>query len=96
MTEYQENAHWNTAEWHGKGAGRSRRREGARAPPGASRDSGTEIYDHVRSRPFLGLIGALVQRLLVRGWVEGIFDYRAGEVPALLTRAPAAPHRRTA
>ena len=22
--------------------------------------------------------GALVRRLLVRGWVEGIFDYRAG------------------
>ena len=59
-------------------------------------ESGTEIYDHVRYRLFLGPIGALVQRLLVRGWVEGIFDYRAGEVPALLTRAPAAPPRRTA
>ncbi len=58
--------------------------------------SGTEIYDHVRYRLFLGPIGALVQRLLVRGWVEGIFDYRAGEVPALLTRAPAAPPRRKA
>ena len=45
---------------------------------------------------FLGSIGALVRRLLVRGWLEGIFDYRAGEVPALLTRAPAAPPRRTA
>jgi hypothetical protein len=31
----------------------------------------------------------------VRGWVEGIFDYRAGELPALLTRAPAAPLHRT-
>ena len=45
---------------------------------------------------FLGPIGVLVRRLLVRGWVAGIFDYRAGEVPALLTRAPAAPPRRTA
>ena len=59
-------------------------------------DGGTEIYDHVRYRLFLGPLGALVRRLLVRGWVEGIFDYRAGEVPALLTRAPAAPPRRTA
>jgi ligand-binding SRPBCC domain-containing protein len=39
---------------------------------------------------------ALVRKLLVRGWVEGIFDHRAGEVPALLRRAPAAPPRRTA
>jgi hypothetical protein len=58
--------------------------------------SGSEIYGNVRYRLFLGPIGALVWRLLVRGWVEGIFDYRAGEVPALLTRAPAAPPRRTA
>ena len=57
---------------------------------------GTEIYDHVRYRLFLGPLGALVQRLLVRRWVEGIFDYRAREVPQLLTRAPAAPPRRTA
>ena len=40
-------------------------------------------------------VGALVWRLVVRGWVEGIFEYRAGEVPALLTQAPAAPPRRT-
>jgi ligand-binding SRPBCC domain-containing protein len=58
-------------------------------------ETGTEIHDHVRYRLFLGPIGALVQRLLVLRWVEGIFDYRAGEVPALLTRAPAAPPRRT-
>ena len=54
------------------------------------------IYDHVRYRLFLGPIGALVRRLLVRGWLEGIFDYRAGEVPVLLMRAPAAPPRRMA
>ena len=59
-------------------------------------DGGTEIYDLVRYRLFLGPIGALVQRLLVRRWVDEIFDYRARKVPALLTRAPAAPPRRTA
>lgn len=58
--------------------------------------TGTEIYDHVRYRLFLGPVGALVRRLLVRGWVEGIFDYRAAAVPTLLRRAPAAPPRRTA
>jgi len=57
---------------------------------------GTEIYDHVRYRLFLGPLGALVRRLLVRGWVESIFDYRAERVPALLSEAPAAPPRRTA
>ena len=59
-------------------------------------ETGTEIYDHVRYRLFLGPVGALVRRLLVRGWVERIFDYRAATVPALLRRAPAAPPRRTA
>jgi len=59
-------------------------------------DGGTEIYDHVRYRLFLGPIGILVQRLLVRRWVDEIFDYRARKVPALLTRALAAPPRRTA
>jgi ligand-binding SRPBCC domain-containing protein len=57
---------------------------------------GTEIYDHVRYRLFLGPLGGLVWRLLVRRWVEGIFDYRAREVPSLLTQAPSAPLRRTA
>ncbi len=59
-------------------------------------EGGTEIYDHVRYRLFLGPLGGLVRRLLVRGWVEGIFDYRAREVPGLLTAAPDAPPRRTA
>jgi ligand-binding SRPBCC domain-containing protein len=57
---------------------------------------GTEIYDHVRYRLFFGPLGALVQRLLVRGWVEGIFDYRAANVVRLLQAGPAAPPRRTA
>ena len=58
---------------------------------------GTEIYDHVRYRLFLGPLGALVRRLLVGNWVEGIFDYRAEALVALLSpRAPAAPPRRTA
>ena len=56
---------------------------------------GTELYDHVRYRLFLGPLGGIVRRLLVRGWVESIFDYRADRVPGLLTAAPAAPPRRT-
>jgi ligand-binding SRPBCC domain-containing protein len=59
-------------------------------------DGGTEIYDHVRYRLLLGPLAAPVQRLLVRGWVEGIFDYRAREVPRLLRPAPVAQPRRTA
>lgn len=59
-------------------------------------DGGTEIVDRVRYRLFLGPLGALVQRLLVGGWVERIFDYRAEAVPELLSAAPAAPPRRTA
>ncbi len=56
---------------------------------------GTEIYDHVRYRLFLGPLGALIQRALVRGWVEGIFDYRSGRVPELLPAyEPKAPPAR--
>jgi hypothetical protein len=57
---------------------------------------GTEIYDHVRYRLFLGPLGALVRTFLVRRWVEGIFDYRARRTPALLSAAPPPPPRRTA
>ena len=57
---------------------------------------GTEISDRIRYRLFFGPLGALVQRLLVGGWVEGIFDYRAQRVPELLTAAPSVPPRRTA
>jgi ligand-binding SRPBCC domain-containing protein len=59
-------------------------------------EGGTEIYDHVRYRLFLGPLGRLIRRLLVRGWVEGIFDYRAERVPGLLSPVPAEPPRRTA
>jgi ligand-binding SRPBCC domain-containing protein len=59
-------------------------------------EGGTEIYDHVRYRLFLGPIGTLVRRLVIRGWLERIFDYRAAQVPSLLTRVPAARPRRTA
>jgi ligand-binding SRPBCC domain-containing protein len=56
---------------------------------------GTEIYDHVRYRLFLGPLGALVRRLVVGRWLDAIFDYRAESVSRLL-RAPAAQPRRTA
>jgi ligand-binding SRPBCC domain-containing protein len=59
-------------------------------------EGGTEILDLVRYRLFLGPLGMLVQRLLVRGWVERIFDYRAEVLlPLLSARAPAAQPRRT-
>ena len=58
-------------------------------------ESGTEIYDNVRYRIFFGPLGSLVRRLLVRGWVEGIFDYRAEAVVGQLTAAPASQPRRT-
>ncbi len=58
-------------------------------------EGGTEIFDHVRYRLYLGLLGSLVHRLLVRGWVEGIFDYRAANVSGLVRPELAAPPRRT-
>lgn len=58
-------------------------------------DGGTEIYDHVRYRLFFGPLGAFVRRLLVRGWVEGVFDYRAANVGRLIKAEPAAQPRRT-
>ena len=57
---------------------------------------GTEIYDHVRYRLFLGPLGVVAHRLLVGGWVDRIFDYRAEALVRLLTpRAPAVQPRRT-
>ena len=41
---------------------------------------GTEIADEVRYRLFLGPLGELVRRLVVRRWLDGIFDYRARAV----------------
>ena len=62
----------------------------------ASVPGGTEIYDHVRYGLFLGPLGTLLERLLVRGWVEAIFDHRAETVAAGISAAPAGPPRRTA
>jgi ligand-binding SRPBCC domain-containing protein len=45
---------------------------------------GTEIYDHVRYRVPGGPAAAVVQRLLVGRWLDGIFDYRARRVRELL------------
>ena len=52
---------------------------------------GTEIHDRVRYRLFLGPVGALVRSLVVRGWLDGIFDYRAEVAPGLLKPASARP-----
>ena len=41
---------------------------------------GTEIADEVRYRLFLGPLGELVRRLVVRRWLDRIFDYRARAV----------------
>jgi ligand-binding SRPBCC domain-containing protein len=59
-------------------------------------DGGTEIYDHVRYRLFGGPFGDVARRLLVRRWVEGIFDYRARVVVTEMRRAHDGLPRRTA
>ena len=58
-------------------------------------EGGTEIYDHVRYRLYFGPLGAFVRRVLVRRWVEGIFDYRAATVGGVISAEPVAPPRRT-
>jgi ligand-binding SRPBCC domain-containing protein len=45
---------------------------------------GTELYDHVAYRLFGGPLAAPFHPL-VRGWLDEIFDYRAGAVPPLLS-----------
>ena len=45
---------------------------------------GTLMRDEVRYELPLGRLGELVHRLVVRGDVERIFDYRAARVPELL------------
>ncbi len=47
---------------------------------------GTEMYDHVRYRMPGGPIGQLVRRLLVRRWLDAIFDYRAARLAELTLR----------
>jgi len=48
------------------------------------RGGGTEIYDNVRYRVPGALAAPVVQRLLVRRWLDRIFDYRAAELRVLL------------
>jgi ligand-binding SRPBCC domain-containing protein len=50
----------------------------------ASVPGGTEIHDHVRYRIPGGPLAVLPQRLLVRAWLEEIFDFRAVELAARL------------
>jgi ligand-binding SRPBCC domain-containing protein len=51
---------------------------------------GTEIHDHVRYALYVEAILPLV-----RGWVEEIFDFRAGAVSAEIARARGVPPPRT-
>lgn len=47
-------------------------------------EGGTEIYDHVRYRLPGGPLAAPVHRLVVRGWLDDIFDFRAEQLAALM------------
>jgi ligand-binding SRPBCC domain-containing protein len=48
-----------------------------------ARDGGTEITDTVRYRLPFGMLGRLMNRVVVRGDVERIFDYRIERIRAL-------------
>ena len=59
---------------------------------------GTEIYDRVRYGLAFGRLGAAVRHLLVRGWLDEIFDDRAGklsEASAWAIPVPPGPDRRS-
>ncbi|HWG56929.1 MAG TPA: SRPBCC family protein [Gaiellaceae bacterium] len=45
---------------------------------------GTEIFDSVRYRIAGGPLAPLAQRLLVRRWLDEIFDFRRGRIAELL------------
>jgi len=45
---------------------------------------GTEIHDHVRYRLPGGPLAPLARRLLVRRWLDAIFDHRTAQVARLL------------
>jgi ligand-binding SRPBCC domain-containing protein len=45
---------------------------------------GTEMYDHVRYRIPGGPLASPGHRLLVRGWLDEIFDFRAARLVELL------------
>ena len=47
-------------------------------------DGGTEIFDHVRYRLPGGPLGPLVEKLLVRRWLDDIFDFRARKLGEIL------------
>jgi len=47
---------------------------------------GTEIYDHVRYRLPGGPLAPLAHRLVVRRWLDEIFDFRAARLAVLLAR----------
>ena len=49
-----------------------------------SADGGTEIFDHVLYRLPYEPVAALLEPVTVRRWLEAIFDYRAGQIEALL------------
>lgn len=48
--------------------------------------TGTRVTDRVRYRVPLGPAGRAANRLLVRGWLDEIFDYRARRLAECLTR----------
>jgi ligand-binding SRPBCC domain-containing protein len=48
--------------------------------------TGTRVTDRVRYRVPLGPAGRAANRLLVRGWLDEIFDYRARRLAERLTR----------
>ncbi|HEU6444706.1 MAG TPA: SRPBCC family protein [Gaiellaceae bacterium] len=50
-------------------------------------DTGTRVTDRVRYRVPLGPAGRAANRLLVRGWLDEIFDFRARRLAELLTGA---------
>lgn len=45
---------------------------------------GTEIADEVHYRLFFGPLGELVRRVIVRRWLDAIFDFRARAMAELL------------
>lgn len=48
-------------------------------------DGGTRVTDRVRYRIPLGPVGALVNRVFVRRWLDAIFAFRARRMAELLT-----------
>jgi ligand-binding SRPBCC domain-containing protein len=53
----------------------------------APKPGGTEIYDHVRYRVPGGPLAPLLERVVVRAWLDEIFDYRARRLAEILGAA---------